>query len=101
MHSNILIPLLVALIAIWASHTSAYTCVSGPYKNAACFNIDYDTGGFQANKKAGKPGAPNLNTKFGCADGNTNTPLCCVRDHTQADEIYTMYPPVQQFSNDH
>jgi len=73
--------LLLVVMTGLASYASAYTCVITPFVNAACMRINYETGGLQG--KGSRPGAPNKNVKFGCADGNVNTPLCCSKPFAQ------------------
>ncbi|KAH9465110.1 hypothetical protein Pst134EA_013006 [Puccinia striiformis f. sp. tritici] len=75
MVSNIITRLLVLIAGFATNYVSAYFCTMPTFNQAACMKINYSTGGLQGG--GSKPGAPNRNDKFGCADGNVNTPLCC------------------------
>ncbi|KNZ44613.1 hypothetical protein VP01_899g4 [Puccinia sorghi] len=82
-----LIRLLLVVMVGLASYASAYTCTISPFIKAACMKINYETGGLQGSK----PGAPNLDTKFGCADGFVNTPLCCSKVSKENELILTFW----------
>ncbi|KAI7951194.1 hypothetical protein MJO28_006878 [Puccinia striiformis f. sp. tritici] len=87
MVSNIITRLLVLIAGFATNYVSAYFCTMPTFNQAACMKINYSTGGLQGadcatwttrpSSGGSKPGAPNRNDKFGCADGNVNTPLCC------------------------
>ncbi|KNZ52041.1 hypothetical protein VP01_3717g2 [Puccinia sorghi] len=79
------IRLLLVVMTGLASYASAYTCTISPFVKAACMKINYETGGLQGTDhraippsvEGSRPGAPNLDIKFGCGNGFINTPVCC------------------------